>query len=197
MLLLVNPGLALAGEARRSDATLALAAIMAMAAELGNSEITEEKVIATLNEFPGVGRRFERISDGIYSDYAHHPEEVAATIEMAREEAKRLLKRGVVVIYQPHQNTRQHEVYPGYKDAFIGADKLYWVPTYLTRENPDLEVLTPRFLISTLSNKEIAVPAELNDVLANTIRRRIYENYLILLLTAGPADAWLRKNFAV
>ncbi len=192
----VNPGLTLAGEARRSDATLALTAVMAMVAELNNSEITEEKVIAVLNEFPGVGRRFERIADGVYSDYAHHPEEVAATIEMAHEEAKRLEKRGVVVIYQPHQNTRQHEVYPGYKDAFAGVDKLYWIPTYLTRENPDLEVLTPEFLINTLSNKEVAESAELNDELAAKIRERISENYLILLLTAGPADGWLRQNFA-
>lgn len=190
-----NPGLTLAGKARREDATLALAAILKMAEEL-NLGVDEQRVIEVLNDFPGVGRRFERISDGIYSDYAHHPEEVAATIEMAREEAVRLGKKGVVVIYQPHQNTRQHEVYPGYKDAFLGVEKLYWIPTYLTRENPDLEVLTPEFLIGTLSNKEIAEPAELDEALADKIRMAMKENNLVILLTAGPADAWLRKNFA-
>ena len=77
-----------------------------------------------LNSFPGVGRRFERIADGVYTDYAHHPEEIVATIDVARDEAKLRNKKGVVVVYQPHQNTRQHEVKDEYKRAFVGADKL-------------------------------------------------------------------------
>ena len=190
-----STGLTLAGEARRKDATLALAAVSRMAQELGMS-ISEQQIVDILNEFPGVGRRFERVADGVYTDYAHHPEEVVATIQMAHEEAARLGKKGVVVIYQPHQNTRQHEVYPGYKDAFLGVSRLYWIPTYLTRENPELEVLTPEFLINTLSNKEVAEPAELDDTLASKIRESLDEGYLVMLLTAGPADAWLRKNFA-
>ncbi len=189
-----SAGLTLAGEARREDGTLALAAVLRMAQDLG-MPISEQQIVDILNEFPGVGRRFERVADGVYTDYAHHPEEVAATIQMAHEEAARLGKKGVVVIYQPHQNTRQHEVYPGYKDAFLGVSRLYWIPTFLTRENPELEVLTPEFLINTLSNKEVAEPAELDDTLASKIRESLNDGYLILLLTAGPADAWLRKNF--
>ena len=63
----------LAGAARRRDAELAMTAILNMA-----PEIETEKVKAVLDEFPGVGRRFERLADGIYTDYAHHPEEIAA-----------------------------------------------------------------------------------------------------------------------
>ncbi len=180
----------LAGEARRHDATLALAAIKLMA-----SEIDEEKIASTLNQFPGVGRRFEKISDGIYTDYAHHPEEIAATIEIAKEEAKIKNKRGVIVVYQPHQNTRQHEVMNGYKDSFVGADKVFWLPTYLTRENPELPVLTPENLITKMDNAEIAEPAELNDALANTLKQYQKDNYLVILMTAGPADGWLRTIF--
>ena len=156
---------------------------------------TPAPLISAMNEFPGVGRRFERIADGAYSDYAHHPEEIAATIEVAKEEAKLRGLKGVVVAYQPHQNTRQHEVWPGYKDAFIGADKVFWLPTYLTRENPDLEVLTPEKLISGLSNAEIAEPAEADDALAEKLKKYQADGYLVLLLTAGPADTWFRKIF--
>ncbi|MBR5939043.1 hypothetical protein IKZ77_00620 [Candidatus Saccharibacteria bacterium] len=161
-----DPRLTLAGEARRADATLAMAAVSAMA-----PEVDEAKIAEILNEFPGVGRRFERVADGAYTDYAHHPEEIAATIEMAKEEAALRGLKGVVVAYQPHQNTRQHEVWPGYKDAFVGVDKLFWLPTYLTRENPALEVLTPEKLISGLSNTEIAEPAEANDDLAEKLKK--------------------------
>ena len=179
----------LAGAARRRDAELAMTAILNMA-----PGIEPEKVKAVLDEFPGVGRRFERLADGIYTDYAHHPEEIAATIDVAKDEARIRGKKGIVVIYQPHQNTRQHEVRDGYIDAFIGATKIYWIPTYLTREDPDLEIISAEELIAGLSNKDIAEPAELNDELFEKILKYRDDGYLILLMTAGPADGWLRKN---
>ena len=178
----------LAGEPRRRDAAVAMKAVHEMAPEVELSRIKE-----ILDEFPGVGRRFERLADGIYSDYAHHPEEIAATIDVAKDEAKLRDKKGIVVVYQPHQNTRQHEVKDEYKDAFKGADKLYWLPTYLTRENPELKIYTPEDLISVLSNLEIAEPAELNDDLKEKILKYQEDGFLVLLMTAGPADGWLRE----
>ena len=47
--------------------------------------IEDEEIIKVLDSFPGVGRRFEWISNGVYTDYAHHPEEVKATVEIAKE----------------------------------------------------------------------------------------------------------------
>lgn len=186
----------LAGEARRLDASLAAEAILKMAQdETEDVSFDNHELIEILQHFPGVGRRFERISDGVYTDYAHHPEEIAATIDVAQDEAKLQNKKGIVIIYQPHQNTRQHEVKDGYRDAFVGVDKIFWVPTYLTRENPDLPVLTPKELISELENQEIAETAELDDELIKKLKEYLKNNYLVLLLTAGPADEWLRENF--
>ena len=184
-------GLKLAGAARRADAGLAMRAIKMMA-----PEINEERIVEILNEFPGVGRRFERICDGVYTDYAHHPEEIAATVEIAREEAELTGRKGVVVVYQPHQNTRQHEVRDGYKDAFSGVERVYWLPTYLTRENSELKVLTPEDLIEGLANAEIAEPAKLDDELAGKLHKAVDDGYLVILMTAGPADGWFRKNFS-
>lgn len=184
----------LAGKARREDATTAKKAIEKICESLGR-EITEEEIIRVLNDFPGVGRRFERITDGVYSDYAHHPEEIAATIEMANEEALRTGKRGVVAVYEPHQNTRQHEVKGGYKSAFNGAEVLYWLPTYLTREDKSLAIISPSEFIESLDHPEIGEPAEMNDDLKNELINLRKEGYLILLMTAGPADTWLRQVF--
>ena len=199
----------LAGEARRYDAGLAMQAIFEMVEEVdmqtaeknlitngkdyAGRAIDEELVVEILNDFPGVGRRFERIVDGVYSDYGHHPEEIAATVEMAKEEAKRTGKSGVIVIYEPHQNTRQHEVFEGYKDAFLGIEKLFWLPTYLTRENPDLEILTPKDFIASLSNEEVGEPGEMGSDLAKKLHDLHEQGKLILLMTAGPADKWLRE----
>ena len=181
----------LAGVARRRDAELAMTALLNM-----KPDLKPEEVKAVLDEFPGVGRRFERLADGFYTDYAHHPEEIEATIDVAKDEARLRGKKGVMVVYQPHQNTRQHEVKDLYKDAFRGVEKIFWIPTYLTREDPNLKVLTAEDLISILSNKEVAEPAELNDELFRKLVKYRDEGYLILLMTAGPADGWLRKNVA-
>ena len=184
-------GFELAGGVRRKDAALAAEAISAMAPEIARAEI-----VKVLNEFPGVGRRFEKIAENVYTDYAHHPEEIVATMDIVKDEKRLHGKKGVVVVYQPHQNTRQHEVRDGYADAFVRADKIYWLPTYLTREDPELPVLTPAELIDGLVNKDVAEVAELDDKLAQSLQRYLDDDYLVILMTAGPADGWLREKFS-
>ena len=184
----------LAGEVRRHDAALAAAAVREMMRDIGE-ECEIEEIVRVLNEFPGVGRRFERINDGVYTDYAHHPEEIAATIDVARDEVKKKGFKGLAVIYQPHQNTRQHEVREGYREAFVGADVIFWLPTYLTRENPDLPVLKPSELAADLVNEDVVQLAILSPGLEIGIRECLDKGYLVLLMTAGPADEWLREKF--
>lgn len=184
----------LAGEARREDAGLAMAAILEILKNEGSAYDFAE-IVEILNEFPGVGRRFERISSGVYTDYAHHPEEIEATIKVALEEAKNLGLKGVVVVYQPHQNIRQHEVFDDYERAFLGASRVFWLPTYLTRENPKLRVLEPKEFVANLANKDDAEAAESTDELAEKLRKYIQDGYLVILMTAGPADEWFREKF--
>lgn len=185
----------LAGEVRRHDAALAAAAIVEMARDEGR-EYGIGEIVGILNEFPGVGRRFERINEGVYTDYAHHPEEIAATIDMALDEVKKKGFKGLAVIYQPHQNTRQHEVREGYREAFVGADVIFWLPTYLTREDPDLPVLKPSELAADLVNEDVVQVADLSPGLEIGIRECLDKGYLVLLMTAGPADEWLREKFS-
>ena len=179
----------LAGEARRYDAALAFSALRAIAPSRD-----PERVVKTLNEFPGVGRRFEKLVDGIYTDYAHHPEEIKATIDVARDEAEITGAKGVVVVYQPHQNARQYEVKDDYAEAFMGVDKIYWLPTYLTRENPEQEVLNPEELSAGIPNVETC---KIDDDLFDEILYLRDEGYLVVLMTAGPADGWLRDKLGV
>lgn len=187
----VNSSITLVGGLRRQDASIALEVIEKIAPELDF-----QKIVDVLNAFPGAGRRFEKIAHGIYSDYGHHPNEISSTVKMAVELKERDKYAGLAIIYQPHQNTRQHEVRHEYKHAFVGADKIFWLPTYLTRENPDLKILTPEELIEDTETKDQTEVVELNDELEEKIRQLHNDNWLIILLTAGPADGWLREKFA-
>ncbi len=194
----IASGLTLSGETRRFDATLALDALeRIMPKKRGLSKLMasreRKKIIQALNSFPGVGRRFEQVSEGYYSDYAHHPEEVSATIEIATEEAHQRGMKGVVAVYQPHQNIRQVEIFDDYAKAFQGLNKLYWVPTFLTREKPGVREIRPEEFVESLVNKKNAEVAELDEVLAEKLIQWHEKGYLVLMMSAGPADAWLRK----
>ncbi len=186
----VNPKITLTGELRQKNAQLAVETVQNM--ERG---LKKEQIYAAMNKFPGVGRRFEKIDDGVYSDYAHHPEEIKATLEMAQAEAEKTGKKGVVAIYEPHQNGRQHEIFDEYKKAFLGVERLFWLPTFLVREDPDLPVLRPVDFVESLENTEVAEEAEVGKDLAKMVKKYQKAGWLVLLMTAGPADGWLRKLF--
>lgn len=155
-------------------------------------QIAIEDILGVLESFPGTARRFEQLSANLYSDYGHTPSEIAATLQLAREQSKEGQK--IVVVYQPHQNARQHVVQADYKDVFSEAQAVYWLPTYLSREDPNQPVLTPEQLISNLNNPAIATPAEINNDLAETIKEHIGEGDLVVLFGAGSIDDWARNN---
>lgn len=147
------------------------------------------RISSAINSFPGTGRRFEKLADNLYSDYGHHPVEIAATLQMARE-----LSSDVVLVYQPHQNIRQHEVRHQYTpEIFANTNQVYWVPTYLSREDPNLTILTPQQLTEQLPPEKVHI-AELNDQLWQAITKARQGGRLVLCMGAGSIDGWLRQQ---
>lgn len=191
----VEPAITLPGQLLKKNATLVLEAIDFLASNGFNfGEDYFERAVRAINDFPGTDRRFEKISHGIYSDYGHHPVEIRATLEMAAEVASREEFSGVSLVYQPHQNIRQHEVASDYTEqVFENASEVLWLPTYLSRENPDLEILTPETLSKNIADKTEIF--EMSPDLAQKITNLRAENRLVLAMSAGSLDAWIRENF--
>lgn len=173
----------LPGEHNRRNATLVIKTLEYLRLA------SHEEAIKALNSFPGTNRRFERLADNLYSDYGHHPAEIAATLQLARE-----LSDHVVLVYQPHQNVRQHEIKDQYKDCFERAEKVYWLPTYLSREDPLSPVLTPQELTSNVTNKASISFAELDDELWDNIQKARDEDKLVVCMGAGTIDSWVREQ---
>lgn len=155
-------------------------------------EATRQRIFNILSNFPGTERRFEKLADGLYSDYGHHPVEIAATLQMAQE-----LNERIVLVYQPHQNVRQHHIKNDYADSMKLAEQIYWLPTYLSREDPELPILTPNELINILENKEDAAAAEMDDGLWEHIEEARRSGALVLVMGAGSIDTWIRQRVAV
>lgn len=147
--------------------------------------------IKALNRFPGTDRRFEKLADNLYSDYGHHPTEIASTLQMAREQSDH-----IVLVYQPHQNIRQYEVCDQYTDCFEQADDVYWLPTYLSREDPNLPILPPETLVRNITNRDAVHITELGDNLWDTIQQSLDNGKLVLCMGAGSIDGWVRDQLA-
>lgn len=84
-----------------------------------------EAVKAQLLTFSGVKRRFTEKAAGsqiIIDDYAHHPTEIKATIDSAKQKYP---EREIVAVFQPHTYTRTQAFLGEFAEALNLADKVY------------------------------------------------------------------------
>jgi UDP-N-acetylmuramate--alanine ligase len=118
----------------------ALAAI-ATALELGIEFETTKRALAG---FSGISRRFEIKGEAagrlLLDDYAHHPEEVRATLRAARA----AFCRRIVTIFQPHRYTRLRDLFDDFLTAFDDTHVLYLMEVYGAGEDPIAEVSARR-----------------------------------------------------
>lgn len=154
------------------------------------------ELVTQLNKFPGVSRRFEQITPGLYSDYAHTPPKIRGALQLAQEVAG----DNVVVIYEGLHNTRQHFIKDELHNLFDGVKKLYIVPSYLAREDESLKLLTPDDLklLMSAETQTVTDTAQLGNELRDTIVRHLSDGDTVLCITAGGGgslDEWLRKEF--
>jgi UDP-N-acetylmuramate--alanine ligase len=113
----------------------ALAAV-AVGLELG---LPFERIASGLEEFHGVERRFEVLGEPngilVVDDYGHHPAEIAATLDAAR-----VLKRRLIVAFQPHRYSRTAALMDAFGPAFAAADHVVLTDIYAAGENPIADV---------------------------------------------------------
>ncbi len=153
-------------------------------------------LVDIINAFPGVGRRFEQITPGLYSDYAHTPPKIRGALQLGHEVAGDKL----VVIYEGLHNTRQHFIKDDLVNLFDDVKQLYIVPSYLAREDTSLDTWTPEDLKSIMSSETqtVTTTSALNETLHSAIEQHIAAGDTVLCLTAGGGhslDEWLRKEF--
>jgi UDP-N-acetylmuramate--alanine ligase len=183
----------LPGQFNREDAWLAIKAVGDITGK------SYEELRPIMDRFPGLKQRMEQLAPGLYTNYAHTPEKILGGMSTAHEIATQQHK-DLVVVYEPLTNRRQHYIKQDYKDCFREAKKIYWVPTYLAREDPNLPVLSPQELIPYLENPSVAEPAELNDQLLEAVRTHLKNGDIVVAMGAsggGSLDEWLRVEFSV
>lgn len=95
-------------------------------------------IVAGVGAFRGVHRRFERLGSWhgatVVDDYAHHPTEVAATLEAARQAYR---GRRLIAIFQPHLYSRTRQLADAFGRSLLGAETAIVTGIYGSREQPE------------------------------------------------------------
>jgi UDP-N-acetylmuramate--alanine ligase len=143
--------------------------------------VPADLIRAGLEEFAGVGRRFEvkGVVNNItlIDDYGHHPAEIRATLEAARGcNFSRIL-----VLFQPHRYTRTKHLWDDFCSAFNQADMVVLMDIYAASE-PPIPGITGQALADA-----IRAAGHKNVVFHSSMQQGIEE----LLRAARPGDAIL------
>ena len=108
-------------------------AAVAIGVQLG---VAPEQIALGLDSFRGVDRRFQvkGVERGVtvVDDYGHHPTEIVATLQAARECGY----GRVLVLFQPHRFTRTRDLMEDFAGAFGDADVVQVLDIYAASEEP-------------------------------------------------------------
>ena len=148
-----------------------------------------EQVSGALKEFRGVGRRFQLVGEvrgvKIIDDYAHHPTEIVATLQAARQ----VHRQRVIAVFQPHRYTRTALLKDRFSSALGEADVTIVSEIYSAGEAPIAGVTASMIVDAVKRNKDSQVvycptTKEVADYLAAIVRPGD------LVLTLGAGDIW-------
>ncbi len=163
------------------------AAAAAVSLELG---LHAAQIAAGLAAFEGVDRRFQLrgVAAGVtvIDDYGHHPTEVRATLDAARQ---RQFAR-IHVLFQPHRYTRTQILMDEFARSFFEADSLTLLDIYAASE-PPLEGVTTALLIDRLrahGQREVHYAPTLDEG-ARQVAALASPGDMILTLGAGTVSS--------
>lgn len=138
-----------------------------------------------LANFSGVKRRFSTNEIGdvtVVDDYAHHPSEINATIDAARQ---KFPDQKIIAVFQPHTYSRLKAYLPEFGKSLSKADKTYILPIFGSiREHSghvsddDLQALIPHSVELTMDH--------INDLLK-------YHHQVLVFMGAGDIEKYEKR----
>ena len=151
-----------------------------MASQLGVSFDTSRD---SLSRFRGADRRFQMKANAndilIIDDYAHHPSEIVATLNAARQG----WNRRIIAVFQPHRYSRLHHLIDDFTSCFDAADLVVLTEVYAAGEKP-IPGVTIDNLASAMKHPNVMMHKEI-DTLPEKVLSMAKPGDMILFLGAG------------
>lgn len=154
--------------------------------------INTNKIKKAFQKFKGVKRRFTLICNfkgiKIIDDYAHHPEEIKATLELARD----LKPKKIIVIFQPHRYSRFKNLYYDFKKVLKNCDRLYVANVYSAGEKKIKNISKEKFVFEMNKIKKNFAKS-LNNInsLPEIILNEGNKGDIVIFIGAGDVSKWV------
>ena len=168
-------------------------AAIAVGFELG---LDMQTIINGIMSYGGVRRRFEikGTAQGVMvvDDYAHHPTEVTATLQAARDG----WSRRIVAVFQPHLFSRTKDFYKEFAAAFMNCDVLIVTDIYPAREKP-INGVTGELVFNAAKSAGHENVFYINDLenLNNELNNVTQKNDMVITIGAGTIWRYGKKYF--
>lgn len=150
-------------------------------------QIPLPKIKEALSNFSGIQRRFELKGEclgiKVFDDYGHHPTEIKATLNAARDCYR---DKRIIVIFQPHRYTRTRDLLDEFAESFDEADSLYLMDIYSAGEQP-IEGINSEVLFERLQARRVKELFYFKDreELLFEIKKKVSEGDVVITLGAG------------
>lgn len=151
-----------------------------------------EALKSNLSKFKGVKRRFSIISSEfskitVIDDYAHHPDEILAVLNMTKEwiESKSKTQGRIIVIVQPHRYSRLHLLMSDFIDVLSSdiIDHLIILEVYSAGEN-NIYNVSSADLVNSVQRTNVRLVSDIT-CLIDIIQQIAREGDVVLCLGAG------------
>lgn len=172
------------GQHNRSNALAAFA----LGAILG---IKPADILKSLNHYEGAFRRFElkgKLGKTLFiDDYAHHPTEIKATLQAARE---RFPKEKICVVFQPHQYNRTKNLLKEFAASFQDADEVIISNIYEVRDRKeDMQAVSAEKLVQAIrKNHPHVQDGEGMEATGEWLKK--HAKKFDVIFTMGAGDVW-------
>ena len=154
--------------------------------------INTNKIKKAFQKFKGVKRRFTLVCNfkgiKIIDDYAHHPEEIKATLELA----KTLKPNKIIVIFQPHRYSRFKNLYLDFKKVLKNCDRLYVADVYSAGEKKIKNISKEKFVFEMNKiKKNFAKSLHNVNSLTEIILNEGNKGDIVIFIGAGDISKWV------
>ena len=150
---------------------------------------TEEELRQGVSSFAGVYRRFNIHLNtpqvAYIDDYAHHPQELAATIESVR---RLYPDRYVIGVFQPHLFSRTRDFADAFAEVLNQLDEVALLPIYPAREEPIVGVTSEWLMDKMTVKRALVLPTILPKYLRERAKNCLSQGKNIVVMTMGAGD---------
>lgn len=158
---------------------------------------------SALKSFGGVGRRFEVYPQRqigqrevtLVDDYGHHPTELLATIDTARNA---FVERRLVLVFQPHRYSRTRDLFDEFVAALLKADLIILTDVYAAGE-PPLPTFDSKALLQAVRMRGgQGIYSESFDALEQVMAESLHPEDVVLVMGAGDigqvSKKWMQQS---